>query len=687
MIERERWSVWLRGRDFSWSARLVAFEELAFSLAFNDEGRYSLTLPIGSPQAGQLGLGGGYGIIVTRDDAVVFSGSHETIRETLTGLVVEGIDDTAELASLLADPDPGASQPTTPYDVRTAPAETIMRQYVEANTGPTAPRVEFRMPGLQSATTDDLARGLVITGRARYQTLLYLLQELALVGGGLGFRIRQGAGGRTFEVYAPEDRSGTIVFSAENRTLGEYEHVRSRPTASFVTAAGAEPDIEARTIYEQADDSAAAFGVRRAFLNVQNADSLADIVQRATEALAAGAAGEAVTLTALDRPGVHFGEDYGLGDIVTATTRDGSVQAVVRRVDVRMTAEGIEITPTLGTTGADSPDADATTRQMVGIGKRLSEVERNWRVPDNSITPDMLTTLLQQALPSPGRTVRICAAATPSPGWLLAQGQAVSRTTYAAMFANIGTTYGAGDGSTTFNLPDLRGRFPMGVGGAHALGATGGAEAANLQHQHTGPPHTHSHSHTGAAHTHPGSHSHGVSAVGIAHTHTGAAHTHPGSHSHGPGTLNIAHTHDVDINHDHAVFSSGGVNVDTVAVGSAAYGSGTTDHHHQIDVPALGSTGKTTVNLAVTSRGGSTDTDSNAPAASYSGQSGPASAGATGTTDPDSNAPAASYSAPTGTDVTAALFSDLTGAAGSATQSILNPHLVVNFEIYTGIAV
>ena len=48
-------------------------------------------------------------------------------------------------------------------------------------------------------------------------------------------------------------------------------------------------------------------------------------------------------------------------------------------------------------------------------------------------------------------------------GWLKANGAAVSRTTYAALFAIIGTTYGAGDGATTFNLPDLRGEFVRGL--------------------------------------------------------------------------------------------------------------------------------------------------------------------------------------------------------------------------------
>lgn len=53
--------------------------------------------------------------------------------------------------------------------------------------------------------------------------------------------------------------------------------------------------------------------------------------------------------------------------------------------------------------------------------------------------------------------------AAPS-GWLLCEGQLVSRTTYSALFAAIGTSFGIGDGSTTFALPDLQGRAPIGVG-------------------------------------------------------------------------------------------------------------------------------------------------------------------------------------------------------------------------------
>lgn len=86
-------------------------------------------------------------------------------------------------------------------------------------------------------------------------------------------------------------------------------------------------------------------------------------------------------------------------------------------------------------------------------------------------------------------------------GYLICDGSAVSRTTYAALFAVIGTTYGVGDGSTTFNLPDLRQRIPIGKA-ASGTGNTLAGTFGSIDHVHSGPLHSHSYSQV-PNHTHP----------------------------------------------------------------------------------------------------------------------------------------------------------------------------------------
>lgn len=85
------------------------------------------------------------------------------------------------------------------------------------------------------------------------------------------------------------------------------------------------------------------------------------------------------------------------------------------------------------------------------------------------------STLLTAA--PPGAVTAYAGASAPD-GWLMCDGSAVSRATYADLFAVSGVLYGSGDGSTTFNLPDLRQRFPLGKavsGTGSTLGGTGGS--------------------------------------------------------------------------------------------------------------------------------------------------------------------------------------------------------------------
>jgi microcystin-dependent protein len=122
---------------------------------------------------------------------------------------------------------------------------------------------------------------------------------------------------------------------------------------------------------------------------------------------------------------------------------------------------------------------------------------------------------------TPPGVVQQYAGATAPTGYLLCQGQAVSRTTYSALFAVVSTTYGAGDGTTTFNLPNLQGKIPVGLNSADLSfdirGETGGEKNHTLT---TAEMASHNHSFTGAAHSHTVDPDPVYTSADGAHTHT-----------------------------------------------------------------------------------------------------------------------------------------------------------------------
>lgn len=107
---------------------------------------------------------------------------------------------------------------------------------------------------------------------------------------------------------------------------------------------------------------------------------------------------------------------------------------------------------------------------------------------DGNLTYDRNRVLTEADAPSliTSGAVMYFARTTAPDGWLKANGAAVSRTAYAALFAAIGTTYGTGDGRTTFNLPDLRGEFVRGwddgrgIDSGRALGSAQGDAIRNI---------------------------------------------------------------------------------------------------------------------------------------------------------------------------------------------------------------
>lgn len=102
-----------------------------------------------------------------------------------------------------------------------------------------------------------------------------------------------------------------------------------------------------------------------------------------------------------------------------------------------------------------------------------------------SITLDTLKKLLATSIPV--STIQPILTNTIPNGWLLCDGTAVSRTDYADLFEVIGTTYGGGDGETTFNLPDCRGLFLKGKESLDTLGVINEAGLPNITGKFSAP--------------------------------------------------------------------------------------------------------------------------------------------------------------------------------------------------------
>jgi microcystin-dependent protein len=159
------------------------------------------------------------------------------------------------------------------------------------------------------------------------------------------------------------------------------------------------------------------------------------------------------------------------------------------------------------------------------------------------------------------------AGATAPPGYLLCDGTAVSRTTYSSLFTTIGIAYGAGDGSTTFNLPNLQNRIPVGRGTDaefDTLGETGGVKEVTLTSSQI-PAHSHantlgSNTVASSGHTH-GSGSY-AAAIGATNNNIAAIGYVAGTNSGGPGTSTYTITGGIggsqNFNHYTPVYGSSG---------------------------------------------------------------------------------------------------------------------------------
>jgi microcystin-dependent protein len=273
-------------------------------------------------------------------------------------------------------------------------------------------------------------------------------------------------------------------------------------------------------------------------------------------------------------------------------------------------------------------------------------------------------------------------------GWLFCVGNAVSRSTYSGLFDLFGTRYGAGNGSTTFNLPDLRSRFSRGSADAASLSGTAGGSA------------THQHTNTGLSTGSAGGHNHEVnipsqSITGGGHQHTTDDHGHYSTdHSHNTtdhyhGTN--SHSHDVNIgpNDTDAAGTHSHPGISMVASASSATFSVIADntnagsHSHGYNPPNTTSTASapTTGGAADYTGAGNGNTTSGASAGNFSGGAHRTDGAVAGTGNTTTNVDHTHTLDPAAFNTTGGEGAHTHGQGTSDSISNIPPYIDVNFIV------
>ncbi|AUS07424.1 hypothetical protein C1X05_00155 [Laceyella sacchari] len=355
------YELWIRDRNLDRVGSITHFTKLEMVMKFNDVGKWTLELPLDSPDVELLlevrRQGGGIaGILVTRDGAPIFSGPIKNFelkdeQKEDDGYTFYGVDDNGLLAARLAFPPPyysiaGAGYD---YDMFKGPAESAMIHLVRKNAAEEA-SASRRIPGLTTAS--DKQRGQTVTIRSRLHPLVSKLQEAGVTGGGLGFRVIQiNNKVLEFQVYRPNEKSNVVVFSRDRGNLGPYRYSVEAPTANFGIVGGG-GEKEARTFQYSGDEpSRSLYGTIEMFVDHRSTSDKDELLQALVKALTDNTEKTGLEISPLDVFPTRYLLDYDLGDRCTVEIKKEKIQDVIRSITLILSKDGEQIVPQVGTPG------------------------------------------------------------------------------------------------------------------------------------------------------------------------------------------------------------------------------------------------------------------------------------------------------------------------------------------------
>lgn len=253
------------------------------------------------------------------------------------------------------------------YDVRTGPAETVIKNYVKYNAGSLA-KVDRQIPGLTVET--DAGRGITYTGRARFDKLTDLICGIALATD-LGVRMRDGV----FEVWVPGDKSADVRFSDKTDTLGSYEFEIGDTEANYLYGAGSGTGTS-QAFYEKGDPtSITQYGRVEGYTNIGRTAVVAEIDAALDAELQKQAATAWFKFSIEEMPDREFWNDFWIGDLVGVEVRGQAYNARLCELAITVNADGTtDLKPVFVYNGSFVPGL-RTHDSLVLVGQRIARLE------------------------------------------------------------------------------------------------------------------------------------------------------------------------------------------------------------------------------------------------------------------------------------------------------------------------